>query len=145
MKVGFTGTRHGMNSAQMVAFHSILLGGGGELHHGDCVGADVEAARLAKGLGFRIIGHPPSLAGMRAHFPSDEEREPRAYMVRNQSIVNECEMLIAAPAEDEEQQFGGTWATVRKARKAGKPIWLLLPTKGPSGPGAALPTQQHKV
>jgi hypothetical protein len=61
MKLGMTGTRKGMTDAQQrnsqaahLAFRSELLS------HGDCVGADDEAAAIAHGLGVRVVWHPPA-------------------------------------------------------------------------------------
>lgn len=67
LRVGFTGTRHGMTPAQTETFVATLreleasLGPLAEFHHGDCVGADAEAHCLVR-LHFRecyIILHPP--------------------------------------------------------------------------------------
>lgn len=127
MKVGFTGTRHGMTVAQFSALRSILLGSGGEFHHGDCVGADEEAARLARSLGFHIIGHPPVDEKNRAYFQSDEERTPLPFLARNKQIVIETETLIAAPFEATEIQRSGTWSTLRFAKRTEGNYWLLRP------------------
>jgi hypothetical protein len=36
-------------------------------------------------------------------------------------------VVIACPFERTEQQRSGTWATVRMARKAGKPLVIVYP------------------
>jgi hypothetical protein len=113
-------------TARLIRAKSVQ-GGGGEFHHGDCVGADEQAAGLARDMGFRIIGHPPTESGLRAYFPSDEEREPKPYLERNRDIVAETEMLIAVPKEAVEQPRGGTWSTWRNAKKHGRRFWLLSP------------------
>lgn len=48
-------------------------------------------------------------------------------LARNREIVARCDHLLACPAEPDEQIRSGTWATVRYARAAVKPITLLLP------------------
>ena len=56
MKVGVTGTRSGMNKRQQQEFTDFLNElGSGEFHHGDCVGVDVEAARIAEKLGWKTV------------------------------------------------------------------------------------------
>jgi nucleoside 2-deoxyribosyltransferase len=137
MKVGFTGTREGMSEVQAnevsdlvcMALHSK------ELHHGDCIGADAEFHETAilyrayaNRLGHqpRIIVHPPKDERFRAFCESaDELRAPKDYIARNHDIVDECDVLIAAPRHDSEEMRSGTWATVRYARKVGKPIRIV--------------------
>jgi predicted Rossmann fold nucleotide-binding protein DprA/Smf involved in DNA uptake len=46
---------------------------------------------------------------------------------RNRSIVHSTISLIAAPFEAEEQPKGGTWYTIRYARKVGNVVVLILP------------------
>jgi len=127
MRVGFTGTRYGLSAAQMEAVQRLLHGGIGEFHHGDCVGADFEAASMAKLAGYRIIGHPPRNQSMRAFFQSDDERAPQSYRFRNRRIVFECEYLIAAPREASECVRGGTWSTWRLSKAFGRKTVLVLP------------------
>lgn len=42
MKIGFTGTRHGMTNQQKNQFFKIIINLNDlkEFHHGDCIGAD---------------------------------------------------------------------------------------------------------
>lgn len=49
IKIGVTGSRNGMSDEQMKKFIDILseIGEVVELHHGDCVGVDVQAAIIA--------------------------------------------------------------------------------------------------
>jgi hypothetical protein len=126
MKIGFTGTRQGMTPAQRESLRS-LLDGAGELHHGDCVGADAEAHELARELGMEVVIHPPKADTMRAWKPSDHICEPKAFLARNRDIVRDTEMLIATPSHETEQQHSGTWSTVRFARKLGRQVLVILP------------------
>lgn len=135
--LGFTGTRHGLSGQQAKALQSLLLGfawGRGEgrsgecaLHHGDCIGADVAAAQIARYLNIDTIAHPPIDESRRAFALSTETREPETYRARNEAIVKESEVLIAAPHQLWEEQRSGTWMTVRMARARSKPVFIIWP------------------
>jgi hypothetical protein len=127
--IGFTGTQKGMTEAQKKTLRGLLDGGAGELHHGDCIGADAEAHDIADECGYAIILHPPTNYSKRAwcEAPKHMMRPEKPYLDRNRDIVRETASLIAAPAEPEEQLRSGTWSTVRFARKAGKPVFVILP------------------
>jgi hypothetical protein len=135
MNLGFTGTRHGARVDQMLALVRVIDRlRPAEFHHGCCVGADADVAHHARwGAGHaacRVVGHPSTLKGMTdqgAIDDSHEVREPKPPLARNRDIVNESDALIACPNESVEQLHSGTWATVRYARKQGKPVTLILP------------------
>lgn len=131
MIVGFTGTQLGQTLEQHNTLKALLTPIARDFvsmfHSGDCVGADEQAHKVAKGLNFITVGHPPLYDGKRAHCKYDIEREPKAYMERNDEIVRECEWLIAAPKGFEEELRSGTWATIRRARKAGKKVTIIWP------------------
>lgn len=133
-RVGFTGTSHGMTAAQLEAVRSVLteyirLCVALEFHHGDCIGADDQACRIALELGggYLIICHPPNIDAKRAYTPHDYVRTPKHYLERNKDIVSESDVLIAAPREFTEQRRGGTWFTVRRAREWKVPVVLITP------------------
>lgn len=128
MRIGFTGTQEGMTLAQKTRFSAVIRGlRPTEFHHGDCVGADAEAHDLAVGVAKKIVIHPPDSDAKRAFCPSKTVRSPRPYLERNQDIVNETHMLIAAPKANSEQLRSGTWATVRYARKIGRRVIIIWP------------------
>lgn len=129
MQVGFTGTRHGMTAAQSAAVQNLLAAiiWKDRLHHGDCIGADAEAHNLAESAGFHTVSHPGDIPPLRAYKVATETREPKPCLVRNRDIVDETEILIAAPSTDAEVIKSGTWATVRYARKAGRKIYIVNP------------------
>lgn len=130
IKIGVTGTRDGMNKTQLTDLSALLKSkftAGSEFHHGDCVGVDVEAAKVAKELGYRIICHPPEEEKLRGYFESDEYRTPDSYFARNRDIVNDTSMLIVIPYQDSPQRKGGTWYTHNYAVKVGKPVNILYP------------------
>jgi hypothetical protein len=52
---------------------------------------------------------------------------------RNHDIVDETELLIACPGELAEAVRSGTWATVRYARKLGRPIVIFWPDGSVTG------------
>ena len=135
MKVGFTGTQKGMTDAQKDSVRK-LLRTADELHHGDCVGADADAHRVALSLGLAVVVHPPD---------DDKKRffcvplccegsenaatvlPPKPYLTRNKDIVRDTQWLLACPGEVAEVIRSGTWATVRAARKAGKNVVIVCP------------------
>lgn len=129
VQVGFTGSQKGMTPAQRVRLYA-LLGelGTTDLHHGDCIGADHQAHLLAGVQDvIRLHVHPPKVKAKRAFCFGYAMYDPKDYLVRNRHIVDATEVLIAAPAEMTEQMRGGTWMTVRYARKQGKRVIIILP------------------
>jgi hypothetical protein len=98
-----------------------------ELHHGDCVGADAEVAKIASSLGIRIVCHPPIKEDLRAFVNSDETREPFSYFERNRHIVDETELLLVVPYQMSQQTSGGTWYTRAYAVKKNKQVKIFLP------------------
>jgi hypothetical protein len=46
------------------------------------------------------------------------------YYARNQKIVDDCDLLVAFT----ERESGGTWDTIKRARKAGKPVKIVKPS-----------------
>lgn len=138
-RVGFTGTRRGMSDAQGFTFWNFLMAIPGpiELHHGDCVGADDEAASTVAGFTYgngikaRIVCHPPVDSSHRANNPhATETRAPKTHFARNRDIVDETEMLIATPWQSEippKGTGGGTWQTIAHALKTGKPVTIIWP------------------
>jgi hypothetical protein len=139
MKIGVTGTRSGMDKDQYEAVYAylkqIITQEYGylqpneiELHHGDCLGVDIQVARIAKDLGCKIVCHPPIKDELRGFFPSDETREPKSYFARNRNIVDETELLIVVPYQKEHQDHGGTWYTYDYATKKNKTTKLFLPS-----------------
>ena len=138
MKIGFTGTHHGMNDFQKHELTYLLnfykkrcdLLDYREFHHGDCIGADFEAAVLAEAVGFVVVSHPPIKAYRRGYGPYNIELPAKEYIARDHDIVNESDVMIATPYEDTEIVRSGTWTTIRYAKKKNKELYILTPTKG---------------
>lgn len=136
MRIGFTGTQHGMSAIQKLELVDILTiimteTPDSEFHHGDCIGADAEAAIIAARLNFIVVGHPPNITTKRAFFKSDLTVPALPYLARNKKIVDSCQLLIAAPNEDIEVLRSGTWSTVRYARKTNVPVYVMLNNDNP--------------
>jgi hypothetical protein len=129
MKVGFTGTGVGMTADQKRQLLWYLSGLDlREFHHGDCVGADAEAHEIAQLLDARmIIIHLPDNDSKRAFCMSRYYMPAKPYLERNKDIVDSTDFLLACPRQFAEQTRSGTWATIRYARKQGKPVVIFWP------------------
>jgi hypothetical protein len=134
VKVGFTGTRRGMTVPQLEAVRRLLE----ELRPavfltGCALGADDQATCIAgslPGAHVHIRGLPSNLPGWTSEeclSVCDEADPPAPPLERNRRIVAGCDVLLACPETAEEVLRSGTWACVRAARKAGKPVRLVLP------------------
>jgi len=130
-KVGFTGTQHGMSKRQQDNLRQLLTYGMvSQFHHGDCIGADAQAAQVARKERIQIVIHPPTDSKKRAwtYQEGDQVELAAPYLIRNHEIVDSLGpdgVLIAAPYTDNEVLRSGTWATVRYAQKQGIHVILL--------------------
>jgi hypothetical protein len=133
MKVGITATRDGLTQHQTMMLIDrlrALYEDSAELHHGCCVGGDAAAAKLAKGLGYRVVAHPPikkALMSQGSLHISDEVREDKDYLDRNRDIVDESDILIALPRDYTENIRHGTWYTYRYAKNTSVPTIVIFP------------------
>lgn len=132
MRVGFTGTRLGMTDEQRMQVRSILETlGASEFHHGDCIGADYEAADIAADLGIPLVVHPPIDETHRGGSPHQALFFPqKKHFERNRDIVRLTEVLIATPQNDlviNRESRGGTAYTVCFARQQHKPVYVVRP------------------
>lgn len=130
--VGFTGTQHGMTGDQLDLVEDVLHQlkherGFNTFHHGDCIGADAEAHRIARRLDYYIVLHPPVDNSKRAFCDFDESLVPLPYLERNRAIVRAVIRLIVTPKETDEQLRSGTWSTVRYAKKNFVRVELIEP------------------
>lgn len=151
MILGFTGTRKGLTPAQRAQLPSVLVvqpllkssdGMFGidpiRTLHGGAAGADQEFHDwLMEATPWMSV--PPLIE----IYPTEDRaqlwysRDSRQVnwcvhpgsdpLTRNRIIATRCDALLACPAEATEQLRSGTWSTVRYARKASKPVTLLLP------------------
>lgn len=132
MILGFSGSRAGMANLQIGSVLDVLWDLPSkitELHHGDAIGADHQMHLIIREHFSSVIitAHPCNIASQRAYCGADKWEGPLPPLERNSNIVAACAVLLATPAEAEEVMRSGTWATVRRARKAGKPIVIVLP------------------
>lgn len=68
-----------------------------------------------------------------------------SYMARNDRMVADCDALLAFPYHRREEQRSGTWATVRRARRAGRRV-TIAPLRDDPGPaGEAAQTRSRVV
>ena len=131
MIVGFTGTRMGMTPRQASEVLRLVSGlNPAEVHHGDCEGADEEFHRLVVNL-WPVVLHPPDSPTLRAFCEDAMELRPELpFLKRNREIVGACDVLIATPGSRSEptgQRGGGTWYTIRHARRQGVPTVIVWP------------------
>jgi hypothetical protein len=128
MKLAVTGTRDGMTHAQCNTVTQLLdLIKGQQLHHGDCVGVNQEVAVLAQTHGYELVCHPPVKEELRAWVPSNQMREPLSYFARNRNLVQECDLLLVVPYQNEHQTQGGTWYIHDYAIKQGRDLIVIWP------------------
>ena len=129
LKVGFTGTRHGMTSIQQEEFKKIIKAKEiSEFHHGMCRGSDKQAhdhiTEVKNDKNIRIVGHPPRFKGSLARCKCDILRKADEYLVRNRNIIDQTDILIATP-DTKEKVMSGTWSTIRYARKQKRKIYII--------------------
>lgn len=133
-RYGFTGTHHGMSNAQLTTFTQLInFLAIQEFHHGDCVGADMEADRVMRlhKPEVPIIIHPPIDDKLRAFcgtaYPHTVVLPTKPYIERNHDIVKATRILIAAPHQAENVTRSGTWATIRYALSESKTVLFIQP------------------
>lgn len=131
MDIGFTGTQRGITNSQkavLLGRLALMASASTTAHHGQCVGADAAFHGVCIALQIPIIGHPPINQSKRAKLSGFlYEWEPKEYLDRNKDIVRCSDLLIATPAEEQEQLRSGTWSTIRFARKIGVPRYIIYP------------------
>jgi hypothetical protein len=133
MRVGFTGSRHGMTDLQFAAFVFVLPDGVTLFRHGCCLGADEQAALHVSGMVPRptVFAHfsdLPEWTSEKAAAVCDDCAQPEQPLDRNRDIVDGSDVLIAAPSGPEKDNpRSGTWATIRYATKQRKKVILIWP------------------
>lgn len=131
--IGFTGTRKGMSDRQKQEVRKIMMWYKGEgkveyVVHGGCTGADNEFHEIFEAYvrhvrpGYSSVN--PADFSFRGSFPKADIVHPaKPYLVRNKDIVNECDILIACPLDNTPK--GGTWSTIKYAKRAGKSVIIV--------------------
>lgn len=87
---------------------------------GGARGVDQAAAEAAKEAGLPVEVILPELEGCTKHYEMT-----RAYYARNQKIVDRSDLVIAFT----HKPTGGTWDTIRRAVRAGKPVKIFRGTE----------------
>ena len=133
IKIGLTGSRVGLTTTQERALETYILGlefDEAIIHHGDCIGADVEAASIIRNLNkfkkVTTVLHPPDVSIYRAWDDADYSEPPKPYLDRNKDIVLSCDILLAFP-DGPPILRSGTWSTVRYAYKVEKVVMIFNP------------------
>jgi hypothetical protein len=127
LRMGFTGTRHGMTNEQEQEFKKLIMAKDfEEFHHGMCNGSDEQAHHIVEEekQNVKIIGHPPKFTGSLASLPCYFLMKADTYLIRNRNIVDATDILVATP-DTKERPRSGTWSTVRYARKKQKKIYII--------------------
>lgn len=131
LDLGVTGTKEGMTSFQAATFIKVARCFYGQFHEGDCIGADVEAAKTIDRLGGYFIHiHPPSNPKYRANWIPTESKyrlwKPKPYGDRDLDIVVESDVMVATPLSKVEIKRGsGTWLTIRLSRAELRPLAII--------------------
>ena len=128
MILGVTGTSRGATVEQMRQIRCFIDENNVTvLHHGDCIGVDVQAAKIAEFMGVKTVCHPPLNGAARAHHKSSVILPAKEYLVRNRDIVDSADQMIVVPFEIEEILRSGTWMTYRYAKTQNVTRTLILP------------------
>ena len=126
MKLGYAGPQIGMTAAQLQAVTmAVCEMRPNEAHHGDCIGGDQQFDAICRGR-FKRVAHPPINPEKRAWCDAEVIMPAKPYLERNTDVA-QVDTLIATPRGYQEYTRSGTWSTVRRARKAGARIMLVLP------------------
>lgn len=118
MRIGIVGSRT-FPQLKLIEWFIRDLPGGVTIVSGGAVGADQAAEEYASRRGLPVTIHRPNLDGCSQRFEYTER-----YYERNQAIVNDSDLIVAFTEKDR----GGTWDTIKRAHKAGKPVKIIRPS-----------------
>ena len=116
-----------MTDEQLSVLKEILLGQPSDswFLHGDCIGADAQAAELAASLGYKLECFPANRPGKRAFVLSDIVHPEAEPLDRNWDLAS-GDLLIACPKQFKMITYSGTWSTVRRAIKRDTPYLVIF-------------------
>jgi len=133
MKLGFSGTRHGMTQRQRNVFTNYIKRERPTiLDHGGCIGGDAQAHAITRYV-LRLaclVNVWPTDGEWCARIPESEGvvvHDPMPPLDRNRVIVNRVDVMFIAPLTAFEQIRSGTWATYRYARTVGRQVIVCTP------------------
>lgn len=118
MKIGIVGSRS-FPQSKLVSWFVDDLPMGVTIVSGGAIGVDSIAVEHAKLRGLETIEYLPNLEGCVERWQFSDR-----YYERNQKIVDESDLIVAFT----EKEYGGTWDTIKRARKAGKPVKIIKPS-----------------
>lgn len=131
LHIGVTGTQRGMTFRQKGVWRLFLnkIGNLWQITSGQCIGADAEFIEIARSVypNVCVISRPGNNREKTSDAPATFTYPVRPNLDRNKQIVMACDLLVAAPRTAEEELRSGTWATIRHARKVGRPVLFLWP------------------
>ena len=128
MKIGIVGSRD-FPEQQTVIDYIKTLTPDDTIMSGGAKGVDTWAIHAAQAQGLQTQEILPDLSQCVASYDYT-----KAYYARNQQIVDQVDMIVAFTQKD----TGGTWDTIRRARKAGKDVQVIRPVH-PKPKGDAKP------
>ncbi len=134
VSLGFTGSRNGMSHDQIWGIRKFLKQAGTdvrEVHHGNSIGADAEMHSILT-MAFpdvEIIKHPSTHITQQALTTPSKVCPlcPMAPLDRNRHIVDNSDVLLAAPKGYVEEQRSGTWSTIKYAWEHGHVTLIVWP------------------
>lgn len=113
MRVAVVGSRR-RRDRDAVAAYVAALPAGTVIVSGGAAGPDTFAEEAGRACGLAVVVHRPDLAAVR-----NRGEAARRYHDRNQRVVEDADRVVAFVAAD---RRGGTEDTIRRARRAGKPV-----------------------
>ena len=118
MNVGVVGSRT-FPQLKLVEWFVRDLPYGVTIHSGGAKGVDQAAEDYARARGFPVVVHKPNLVGCK-----ERHEFTQRYYDRNQKIVDSSDLVVAFTEKDK----GGTWDTIKRARRANKAVKVVRPS-----------------
>lgn len=118
MNVAIVGSRN-FPQLKLVEWYVRDMPEGVTVVSGGASGVDQAAADAAEERGLAVAVELPDLTDCTAR-----HEFTKRYHARNQRIVDRADLVVAFTEKDS----GGTWDTIKRARKAGKPVKIIRPS-----------------
>lgn len=122
----YTGTRAGMTIPQETGVERVIdIIKPTKGVHGGAVGGDEEYHQICKRKNIPIEVYPCPVRDI--DWPGAVRHPAKPPLKRNDTMIKIGHFLIAAPVTSKETQRGGTWYTIRRARKQKLPHVVVNP------------------
>lgn len=139
MNISFTGTRQGFNAFQASTLHAYLEKYKSHIakaFHGNCNGADIQFHKLLREVFGRTIWigiYPSNINNNYEVFKDADWVAPfvEPPLIRNQTLVDSGDVLLATPRKRQEELRSGTWHTIRYARLTHHRVEIFWPEELP--------------